>query len=316
MLTMKSFLISGASILAVVTVGSLFFFNQIKIATKQPIEFINDIYLTDKNLQTANVEPVVSSTTTTAMMITFSTSTELIDLIPNSSNRQTKNAVRVPILVYHSVTSFYPHQTTANRLWTVTPEVFEQQMKYLKDNGYITISFADLNNHFASSTPLPAKPVILTFDDGWKNQYRNAFPLLKRYGLTATFFVFTNAIGHPNYFSWDELREIQTAGMTVGDHTMYHPYLYKIADEKVLQKEIITSKEILEKNLGKRIDDFAYPFGHVSNKSLEMVKIAGYKTARTNGYVGSWHMANDLYTLRSYNAQNDLQKFIFYLNSN
>jgi len=316
MLTMKSFLISGASILAVVTVGSLFFFNQIKIATKQPIEFINDIYLTDKNLQTASVGPVASSTTTTAMMITFSTSTELIDLIPNSSNRQTKNAVRVPILVYHSVASFYPHQTTANRLWTVTPEVFEQQLKYLKDDGYTTISLADLNNHFASSTPLPTKPVILSFDDGWKNQYRNAFPLLKKYGLTATFFVFTNAIGHPNYFSWDELREIQTAGMTVGDHTMYHPYLFKIADEETLRREIITSKKILEKNLAKTVDDFAYPFGHVSNKSLEIVKIAGYKTARTNGYVGMWHSADDLYTLRSYNAQNDLQKFIFYLNSN
>lgn len=252
----------------------------------------------------------------TPKILTISTSTELIDLIPNLSTSQTPEAVRVPIVVYHSVAPFYPHQTLENKIWTVTPEIFDQQLKYLKDHGYTTISFDDLYNHFINKTPLPAKPIIISFDDGWKNQYLNAFPVLKKYGLTATFFIFTNAIGHPNYFSWTQLREIQNAGMTIGDHTMYHPYLFKIDDEETLRKEIVTSKEILEYNLGKKINTFSYPFGHVSNKSLEMIKTAGYQNARTNGYPGIWHGPNDLYTLRSYNAKDNLSDFIYYLNEN
>ncbi|MFA6416390.1 MAG: polysaccharide deacetylase family protein [Candidatus Paceibacterota bacterium] len=309
---MNKIFISGASILAIATVGGLFFLNQIKFVAKQPVKLISKISAKRENLHTPTPQP---KNDPIPKIITFSTTTELIDLIPKMSNSQTEEAVRVPIFVYHSVAPFYSYQSAADRIWTVTPEVFEQQIKYLKDNGYTTISFADLDNRFASSTPLPPKPVILSFDDGWKNQYLNAYPILKKYGLTATFFVFTNAVGHPNYFSWDELREIQGAGMTIGDHSMYHPYLFKINDEKTLEKEIVWSKKILENNLGKRVDDFCYPFGHVSNKSLEIIRAAGYKTARTNGYAGSWYTKDDLYTLRSFNAQNDLQNFISLLNS-
>lgn len=232
---------------------------------------------------------------------------------PNAASAN--GAVRVPIFVYHNVLPYYPSESTYRKKFDVEPNVFEKQLLYLKENGYTVISFDDFINHFLYNLSLPEKSVILTFDDGWENQYRYAFPLLKKYNDTATFFIFTNAIGHKHFLTWPQIKEFVAAGMTIGDHTKSHPYLYKITSKDELQKEILESKKILESNLGKQIDIFAYPFGHYNEEIISILKENGFRAARTDGYKGVFHTPNDLFTLKSIDAENDLTKFVEALNT-
>ena len=221
--------------------------------------------------------------------------------------------VRVPILTYHSIRPYYPNETTFVKEFDVPPDVFEQQLDYLIKQGYTAISFRALIDHFNNGRPLPAKPVILSFDDGWKNQYEYAFPILQKKKLIATFFVFTNAIGHKKYLSWDQVVALDAAGMTIGSHTEFHPYLFKMTDHAALWKEIAESKEIIESHLHKPTYVFAYPFGLYNDENVSVVKEAGYEAARSTrrGWV---HTKDDLFTLKSIQAATSLSGFIRDLN--
>ncbi len=222
-------------------------------------------------------------------------------------------AVRAPILVYHAVRSAQASDTDYIKQFSVVPDVLDRELKYLKDNGYTTITFNQLADHFATNAPLPLRPVIITFDDGWQNQYRNAFPLLKKYGFTATFFVFTNAINHLGFLTWDQIKDLDKNGMTIGGHTSSHPYLYQITDPNVLKYEIIDSKKLLETNLGHPVDNFAYPFGYYKDATVKFVREAGFRTARS-AFKGLYHNKDDLFTLRGVLATSDYNKFVQELN--
>jgi len=224
-------------------------------------------------------------------------------------------AIKVPILVYHSMSPYYPSESEYVKKFDVEPDNFDKQMRYLKENGYTVIPFDSLIRYFSDNLSLPKKPIILTFDDGWESQYRYAFPILKKYNNTATFFIFTNAIGHKHFLTWPQIKEFVAAGMTIGGHTKSHPYLYKITDKNELYKEIVESKKILEGNLPKKIDIFAYPFGHYNEEIIKILKENGFRAARTDGYKGVFHTSNDLFTLKSIDANNDLTKFIEALNT-
>lgn len=224
-----------------------------------------------------------------------------------------QNEIQVPILVYHSVRPAKATDTKSQKEFNIEPERFIEQLRYLKTNGYTGISYDDLVAYF-DGEDLPEKPIIISFDDGWKNQYEYAFPILKAENFTATFFIFTNAIGHDNYFSWDQLKELQQAGMKIGSHSRYHPYLWKITDNVELEKEIIGSKETIESQLGETVTVFAYPFGIYSSSTIDMVKSAGYSSARSGDY-GTHHTKNDLFTLRSVQAVSDMKYFAERLNS-
>lgn len=218
-------------------------------------------------------------------------------------------SVRVPIIVYHSVRPYFAGQTRKMREFDVAPELFDRQLAYLRDNGYAVISFDALVRYLQDGSSLPKRAVVLNFDDGWKNQYTYALPLLKKYAMTASFFVFTNAIGHPNYLSWDEIREMETAGMTIGGHTRTHPYLFKITEEARLRDEIIGSKKVLEDHLGHPVSLFAFPFGYGNSAALPIIKNAGYTGARLGAY-GIDHESVDRYQLKSVQAATDMDTFI------
>lgn len=221
--------------------------------------------------------------------------------------------INVPIIVYHSVRPTDPLHSPLQKEFEVSPEIFENQLLFLRDNGFTVISFSALLDGLAKKNSLPEKPVILTFDDGWMNQYIYAFPLLKKYGMTGTFFVFTNAIGHPHFLSWDQIKEMDRVGMTIANHTKSHPFLFNITDDHLLYDEIITSKQILEEHLGKKVDFFAYPFGRYNAPSVVMVKKAGFSAARST-YAGAYHSRNDIFTLKSIQAPNDSNAFMRLLN--
>lgn len=223
--------------------------------------------------------------------------------------------VKVPIIVYHSVRPIDPLHSPLEKEFEVSPGTFEEQLLFLENNGFTVISFPVFLAGLAKKTQLPEKPVILTFDDGWENQYMYAFPLLKKYGMTGTFFVFTNAIGHPHFLSWDQIKEMDHAGMTIADHTKSHPFLFKITDEHLLREEIIKSKKILEDHLGKKVNFFAYPFGRYSDQAVSIVKEAGFAAARST-YAGVYHSREDIYTLTSIQAPDDSTMFARLIDNN
>ncbi len=209
---------------------------------------------------------------------------------------------KLPILVYHIVRPSYPTDSRAVRALAHTPEVFDAEMKYLADAGYHVVSFSDLERHFKNGSVLPKKPVIISFDDGWGDQFRYAFPILEKYHYTATFFVFTNPIGGRGFLTWDQLRMMRDAGMTIGSHSLSHPYLTRIADPTTLQNEIAGSKQVLEKQLGVTINEFAYPFGQYNASIMAAVAQAGYLSARGDRSTNGEQTASRLYELDALNA--------------
>jgi peptidoglycan/xylan/chitin deacetylase (PgdA/CDA1 family) len=215
--------------------------------------------------------------------------------------------IRVPILVYHSIRSSYIGEPKANKIYDVDPKNFELQLEYLKTNGYTTISFDDLTNYF-NGAKLPAKPVIISFDDGLENQYLNALPILKKKEMIATFFIYTNAIGRRNFITWEQVKELVAAKMTIGSHSKSHPYLWKITSPAQLKTELTDSKKIIEKNIGKPITAFAYPFGLYKSITIAEVKLAGYTSARI-GFERNTHTKDDLFTLHSFMVTNDMGRF-------
>lgn len=235
----------------------------------------NEEYTTEPDALERGIynEPKVSAAN--AVAVTLATSTR---------------AVKVPVFIYHSVRPYITGESKYQDMYDVTPQLLEEQLKYIRDHGYATITFADVIANFDHGTSLPAKPVILSFDDGWRNEYKYAFPLLKKYGMKGTFFIFTNPIDHQkaHWVTWDEVKEMDAAGMEIGGHTWTHPVLTKITTDAGLDKEIARSKKILEDHLGHPIYAFAYPFGAKNDQVIAAVKRAGYVIARTT-FSGVWN---------------------------
>lgn len=221
-----------------------------------------------------------------------------------------RSTLEVPILVYHHIRSSIPVGSRTERRLTVTVENFDHQMKYLREKGYDVITFADLVNCLNHVGELPLKPVIISFDDGWEDQFVYAVPKLEEYRYTATFFVVTNFIGSRGFVSWSNLRTIAAEGMKIGSHSRSHPYLDKIDDTSILWDQIYTSKQILERQLGVAVDEFAYPYGSYNAVTASTVRLAGYKTARACCVDG---VQSDAYALRAVMAPNELSKFERYL---
>lgn len=229
--------------------------------------------------------------------------------LQNVEEKTPAGAKRVPILVYHSMAPHGPNQSAMQRYYDVAPEAFLKQMQYLKDAGYTVISLDYLADALSETINLPPKSVVITFDDGWRSQYSYAFPVLKKFGYTATFFIFTNAIDSNYFLTWDQVRLMNNAGMQIGGHTESHPYLPDIHDTAQLRDEIIGGKRIIEDQIHQKIYTFAYPFGHYSDTIISVVKEAGYKAARST-YKGTHHSKADLYTLRAIEVTDDFNKFV------
>jgi hypothetical protein len=138
--------------------------------------------------------------------------------------------IHLPILMYHHIDYLPPN---ASKLWqdlTVSPETFEAQMKYLFEQNYQPITFEEFLNFLKNKKEIPEKSLIITFDDGWKNQYQNAFPVLKKYNFRATFFVVVTYIGGSALMNWKELRELIENKMEIGSHSMTHPNLKNLSE--------------------------------------------------------------------------------------
>lgn len=230
-------------------------------------------------------------------------------LLPLAAERPpAEGATRTPILVYHAIE---PHQSGESRLkaeYTVAPEVFERQLQYLQENGYRAISFDVLTAHLTHGLPVPDRAVVITLDDGDDSQYEYALPLLEKYGLTATFFIYPNAIGKSRFLTWEQLGEAVAQGMAVGSHAATHPFLTKTTDEKELEREIAGSKRWLAERLGVEVKYFSHPFGLTDERVNDLVRQAGYQAARTLSWE-TWNKVDDLYALRAVIVTDNFSRF-------
>lgn len=204
----------------------------------------------------------------------------------------------VPILMYHYINE---QEVKRSRLG-VSPWAFERQMRFLREHKYNVISLSALSDLIRQKKKIPPKTVAVTFDDGYLDNYTNAFPILKKYNIPATFFVVINRIGrhlgNDDYMNWQQIKELSDSGLiTIGSHSLNHPNLSESLSTNDLQREIFGSKKILENALNRKVMLFSYPFGGVSLKARAYVIKAGYKSAvGTNFPLG--YPDNDVFSLK------------------
>ncbi|WP_422661218.1 polysaccharide deacetylase family protein [Paenibacillus sp. EC2-1] len=184
------------------------------------------------------------------------------------------NTESIPILMYHSV-SINPSTTLS-----VPPKVFYKQKEHLKNSGFHTITFKDLMS-WKMSQQLPDKPILITFDDGYLDNYTVAYPILKKLQMKATIFATSDFIGSPNHLTWSQTNEMERSGLIeFGVHTRHHVDLTK-SNPLQLEDEISGAKQRLEKKLGHPLISFAYPSGKFNQNVIQVVKRAGFEFAVT-----------------------------------
>jgi len=181
-----------------------------------------------------------------------------------------------PIFMYHYIRKYSDLNDPIGENLSVSPEKFEEHLAWLKGNNYQTI-FPDF---FKNPEAISFRPIILTFDDGYQDAYDAAFPILRKYQMAGMFYLIVNKIGTPGYLTWDEIVEMQKAGMSFGSHTLTHPDLRKLSSVN-LEKQIKESKVVLEQKLGRAITDFCYPSGKYDDAALKELQADNYQTAVT-----------------------------------
>lgn len=189
--------------------------------------------------------------------------------------------VTLPILMYHHVTHLPANASALWRNLTVTPEALEAQVKYLADHGYHTIYFSDLVAYFGAGTPLPDRPIILTFDDGWIDDYTVVYPILQKHCMVGTFFPPVNWVNNGNgkqVISWPMIEEMSRGEMEFGSHTLNH-HLLNNQNEKQIMEQLVGSKAELEKHTIRPVVALAYPGGGYNALVVALAAKAGYGAA-------------------------------------
>ena len=190
----------------------------------------------------------------------------------------------LPILMYHHVNDL--PRTVSDpflRDLTVPTADFRRQIELLQTNEAQTVSLAALMEYLQGGDPLPPRAVVLTFDDGYDDNYRFAYPLLREFGMTGTFFVVANLVGQPGYMTWEQLREMQLNGMAVESHSLDHIDL-SVLPRAELQRQLTESRRILELNLMRPVRFLNYPSGRYSPQVIAAAGAAGYQAAVTVNY--------------------------------
>ena len=197
--------------------------------------------------------------------------------------------MRALIICYHCV------KDEANSCLRPTKVAdFEDQMQYLS-REYNPVPLETVAQHIQNGTSLPPRAIAVTFDDGYRDNYENVYPIVKRYKIPATVFLTTGFVGtgelpawerghytaeKPLMLSWKQVREMSDGGVSFGSHTLTHPFLTKVPRRQGL-KEIHVSKDIIEQQIGKPVRTFAYPSGDFDSEVKGIVREAGYSAAVT-----------------------------------
>ncbi len=223
------------------------------------------VYSTNREVS-ASIESTVTATATTA-----GTPVEL--------GCPAGQTITASILMYHHIGPLPTDADEIRQGLTTSEDSFALQLIYLKENDYQVMTLAKMYELVALKK-LPEKTVVLTFDDGYDDNYKYALPLLKKYNFHATFNILTGSIGKTEYMTEDQLKELVAAGNELGGHSISHPDLSKL-EASELEKEVSESKKTLEQISGQPVVSFCYPAGKFSEEAEQAVKSAGYKLAVT-----------------------------------
>ncbi|HFQ94514.1 MAG TPA: polysaccharide deacetylase family protein [Anaerolineae bacterium] len=220
--------------------------------------------------------------------------------LPTTPPLPTPNGVyswtlKVPILMYHYI-SVPPEGADKYRVnLSVEPDRFREQMQYLADNGYTTIDLYDLIRAITNKEDLPDKPIILTFDDGYKDIYENAWPIMQEFGFTGTFFIPTEFIdiGYEPYMTWEMLEELAANGNRIEPHSRSHPDLRGLSREALIW-QMLGPQETIAAHTGYRPRFFGYPSGRYDEDTIQLLKELDFWGAVTT-QGGTWHGFEDRY---------------------
>jgi len=193
----------------------------------------------------------------------------------------------IPFLLYHSISD---SATPGFRPWAVAPARFDEHIAFLRESGYTPLTVTETIRVFDGAAPLPEKPVVVTFDDGFADFADHAVPVLMRYAFKATLYICTGHVGgtsrwladqgegNRRMLSWEQVEALPDAGVECGAHTVTHPQLDTLRLDAARQ-EIQRSRCTLEDRLGRRVESFAYPHGYHGPRVRALVPAAGYTSA-------------------------------------
>jgi peptidoglycan/xylan/chitin deacetylase (PgdA/CDA1 family) len=185
--------------------------------------------------------------------------------------------------MYHRVA---PEGAAATSRWRLTPEAFEEQLRYLRDAGFYSVTLDQWREAAQSKKPLPGRAVLLTFDDGYRDFAEHAWPLLKRYGFSAIVFLVAGRIGGTNEWDrafgeevelmgWEEILTLQKEGVEFGAHTVTHEPLTGLSPADAV-RELVRSRALLERKLKCPVDAIAYPYGDQDRAVQHLTGACGY----------------------------------------
>jgi peptidoglycan/xylan/chitin deacetylase (PgdA/CDA1 family) len=218
----------------------------------------------------------------------------------------------VPIL------SYYFFAETCKSSTCMPTRIFDQQMRYLKDNKYKVITLSQLHDFLNYRYALPKRSVVITLDDGYRSAYDIAYPILKKYGFTATLFIYTDFVGmSKSAITWDQLREMKANGFVVGSQTVSHCDLTKKEageDDKAyierVKRELLVSKKIIDKELKQNTIYLAFPYGRYDQRIVNICDLVGYKMAFSLKRGGNPFFADPLNLKRDAILKRDMENFI------
>ena len=242
--------------------------------------------------------------------------------------------IDVPIIMYHSILK----DPSRSNKYTVTPAVLEEDLKYIKDKGYTTVTIADLISYVYDDSPLPEKPIVLTFDDGHYNNYGYLFPLLEKYDMKAVISIvgsYTDKFTETDeanliysYLRWKDIKELMDTGRIEFQNHTYNLHsntgkrigTKKIKGEtdehykSILKDDILKLQQEFEENTNYTPKCFTYPFGGISNASLDIIKELGFKASLSceQGINKLTKNPNSLYLLKRYNRPSYISTYNFF----
>jgi peptidoglycan/xylan/chitin deacetylase (PgdA/CDA1 family) len=196
-----------------------------------------------------------------------------------ASSREIIKRATVPALCYHQLRNWTSGDSQYNRVNLICPpKYFRAHLDALAEDGWTTISPDQYLRHLTAGAELPAKPVMLSFDDGSASQAQEGLVQLKKRGMTGTFFVMTVVLGKPRWMSIRDVHRLADAGMTIGSHTWDHRAVSDLSG-RAWKVQLEQSRKTLRKASGQSVEHFAYPYGVVSDMAYRHLSKAGYQTA-------------------------------------
>ncbi|HEV2477088.1 MAG TPA: polysaccharide deacetylase family protein [Candidatus Dormibacteraeota bacterium] len=187
--------------------------------------------------------------------------------------------LRLPILMYHYIRT--PPSTRTDMLGfrlSVSPQDFQEQMDWLYANHFHPVTFDQVRAYFAGRVPLPSKPVVMTFDDGYADLYTTAFPILQAHGFAAVAYIVSGFVDRGRYVTHDQVLQMDRAGIEIASHTVDHADMARVSSGMATY-QLVRSKQWLEGLLGHPVVDFAYPSGQYNLQTIQLLGQYGYNTA-------------------------------------